>query len=336
MHSVGLANLGNTCFLNSCIQILNQTKELNTLMKTKKYNNAVDAVIVREWLELHELMNTSEGIISPNKFVYHVQELAKAKDKNIFSGWSQNDLPEFLLFMIECFHNSIKRKVKMKISGNEKTEKDKVAVCCYQMLQHVFENEYSEILEMFYAIYVSEIISLDGSTIHTMKPEMFFILDLPIPIQQFDNNTSVTLYDCFEEYLRPEVLDGDNAWFNETTNQKEGIKKQIVFWNLPKILVIMLKRISNFDQKKMNQLVDFPITDLNLSKYVSGYNSLKYVYDLFGVCYHYGGMHGGHYTCSVLNQSQKWLYINDTHVEEIEDIEQIVKPHSYCLFYRMR
>jgi ubiquitin carboxyl-terminal hydrolase 8 len=333
----GLTNLGNTCFMNSCIQVLNQTHELTNLIQAKKgkTNRISDSVIFREWAELQELMSVNTGIISPNKFVHHVQELAKEKKKDIFTGWSQNDMPEYLLFMMECFHNSISRKVKMNIIGKEQSNTDKMAITCYEMLKNVFEKEYSEIMETFYAIYVSEITSIDGRIVHTMKPEMFFILDLPVP-NEVPGSPPISLYDCFDEFLKPEILEGENAWMNESTGVKENIQKRITFWNLPKILVIMLKRTCPLGQQKNRTNVEFPIEGLDLSSYIRGYSPHKYVYDLYGVCYHHGGVHGGHYTCNVKNKEGEWIHFNDTNYEVLESTSTIVNHLSYCLFYRQR
>lgn len=326
----GLINLGNTCFLNSCIQILHRTKELNSLLKEKQTSlkDLPEKTIVQSWLELHELMTVTNGIISPNKFVYHVHELARKKQKELFTGWSQNDLPEFLLFLVECFHNSFSRRAILHIKGTKKNETDALAIACYDMLKDIFAKEYSEILDIFYAIYISKLSSLDGK-IYNLKPEQFFILDLPIPT---DSNY-VTLYDCFEEYLKVELLQGENAWLNEKTNEKEDVKKQILLWSLPRILVIMLKRNSMVD--KLRHYVDYPLQNLNLSKYIVGYNPNKYVYDLFGVCNHYGGIHGGHYTCNVLKEDGSWMHFNDTQFETI-DAAKVVNPMAYCLFYKMK
>ena len=51
-------------------------------------------------------------VISPNGFVKSIQRVARIKDKEIFTGFAQNDLTEFLGFVIDCFNNSIKRKLK--------------------------------------------------------------------------------------------------------------------------------------------------------------------------------------------------------------------------------
>jgi len=126
---VGLKNLGNTCFLNSCLQALSHTPELNKLLDNKtKLRNDSDGVILDEWNELRKLMWENNGIITPNKFVRSVQTVAKKKDRDIFTGWSQNDISEFLLFIIECIHNSISRPVTVIVNGKNKNNMDTLAV----------------------------------------------------------------------------------------------------------------------------------------------------------------------------------------------------------------
>ena len=52
----GLANVGNTCYLNSCMQVLSHTYELNDFLKKgdykKKLNRLPDSVILLEWDKL--------------------------------------------------------------------------------------------------------------------------------------------------------------------------------------------------------------------------------------------------------------------------------------------
>ena len=83
-------------------------------------------------------------------------------------------------------------------------------------------------------------------------------------------------------------------------------------------------------------LVNFPLNNLNLSKYVIGYDKENYVYDLYGVCNHSGSVLGGHYTAFVKNANNKWYHYNDTIVSEVSLETQIITPKAYCFFYRKR
>ena len=218
----------------------------------------------------------------------------------------------------------------MTISGNIENETDKIATKCYEMIKQMYSKEYSEIWNLFYAVHVSEIISLTTGKRLNVTPEPFFMIDLPIP----PHNKTPTLIDCFDLYVEGEILEGTNAWYNEETNAKESIKKKISFWSLPKILVIDLKRFNRNAQK--NQIrIDFPI-DLNLSKYVIGYKKNSYNYELFGVCNHSGGVLGGHYTSYVKNANNKWYHYNDNSVTELGSSDSVISPKAYVLFYRKK
>jgi ubiquitin C-terminal hydrolase len=332
---VGLANLGNTCFLNSCVQVLNHTYEFHSVLDdaVQINHNCIDITILKEWIELRDLMWSGTGTLSPNKFIYHVQQIARQKDRDIFTGWVQNDITEFLLFMIDCIHNSIARKISLKINGTPKNSTDQLAITCYKLLETIYTKEYSEIMDLFYGIYVTMITDPISAKVHSMKPEHFFVLDLQI----FTGNRAFSnLYECFDLFTSPELMAGENAWFNEKTQQKEDILRGVTFWSFPKILVLTLKRFSPDGTQKLNHLIQFPLENLDLSKYVKGYHPESYKYDLFGVCNHMGGVSGGHYTAFVKNVSGQWIHYNDSAIEVIQNPASIVSPMAYCLFYRKK
>lgn len=331
----GLINLGNTCFLNSCLQILNHTYELNDIFDSNiKIKDIPDASIVNEWNELRKLMWSNNGIISPNKFVYGVHKLAKEQKKEIFTGWAQNDISEFLFFIINCMHNSISRKVLMKINGVAENDKDKVAIQCFNMLKEIYSKEYSEIMDLFYGIYVTIITTLNNKKILSIKSEHYFILDIPVYSQE--KGILKTIYEGFDSFTEIESLSGENSWFNEKKKKKEDVNKQIQFWNLPNVLVISLKRFSANGIHKLDHLVEFPLENLDLSKYIIGYKKESFVYNLFGICNHIGTVMGGHYTSFIKNADETWVHYNDSSVEKIENVNSIISPMAYCLFYRKK
>ena len=211
----GLSNLGNTCFVNSCMQVLSHTYELNEFLNTehfkKKLKNKPDSALLLEWDNLRQLLWSNNCIVSPGKFIKTIQKLAEIKDMELFTGYSQNDLPEFLLFVIDCFHNSLSREIKMTISGAVENETDTIAVKCFEMVKNMYSKEYSEIWNLFYAVHVSEINKLETGERIKITPEPYFMIDLPIP----ENNKNPTLIDCFEHYVEGETLEGENAWFND-------------------------------------------------------------------------------------------------------------------------
>ena len=107
-------------------------------------------------------------IISPGKFVKNIQTIAGQKDRDIFTGWAQNDLPEFLLFVFESFNEALSSKVSVLISGDVKNETDQLAKKSYNMIKTLYEKEYSPLLDLFYGISVTTITNKNGGLLSTV------------------------------------------------------------------------------------------------------------------------------------------------------------------------
>lgn len=334
----GLANIGNTCYLNSCMQVLSHTYELNEFLDNSNYmdhihKNKYDSIILAEWDKLRKMLWSKNCGIIPKGFFSAVQLVASKKNIDLFEGFSQNDVQEYLLFIFDCFHNSISTTVKQnQYIFDVYEKKDNISKKCFEMIENMYKNDFSPFLNIYFGIQVSKICEMNNEdNCLSVSPEPFFVLSLQIPC----NIDSPTIEECFDEYCENEELSGDNAWFNENTKKKQDITKCNVFWKLPHILIVQLKRW-NFNGKKNRKMVDTPITDLDLSDYVVSKNeNEKYIYDLYGVCNHSGTSNGGHYTANIKNANGKWYNFNDLSIREISESE-VITQNAYCLFYRKK
>jgi ubiquitin C-terminal hydrolase len=346
----GLANLGDTCFINALLQIISHTYELNELLNDSGYksklNKCVDSELLTSWDELRLLMWSENCTISPGGFIHAIRKISKIKKNNMFSTISQNDMPEFLTFLFNIFHTALKRKVTMTIGGRPKNKRDKMAKMCYEMIQKEYTENYSEILNMFYGIHVSTLKRTAGTSsvesgddYLSIRPEPFMVISLPIPHQSSPRD--ISLMDCFDLNCESEFMEGDNAWFNETLGKKQNVYKQLVYWSLPEIMVIDIKRFE-YDPKtdsfvKNQSNIRIPIENVNFSKYVEGYNKDSYIYDLYGICNHHGDETFGHYTSTIKTADSKWFNFNDSNIKEISiKGSEIIGNTPYCLFYRKK
>ena len=348
----GLANLGDTCFINALLQIISHTYELNELLNgdgyKSKLNKCVESELLSSWDELRLLMWSENCTISPGGFIHAIRKISKIKKNNMFSTISQNDMPEFLTFLFDIFHTALKRKVTMIIDGNPKNKRDKMAKMCYEMMQKEYTENYSEILNMFYGIHVSTLTSVgvvgvakSNDEYLSIRPEPFMVISLPIPSEAPLNRDHISLMDCFDLNCESELMEGENAWFNESLGKKQNVYKRLVYWSLPEIMVIDIKRFEynhNTDSFVKNQSnIKIPIENVSFSKYVEGYNKESYVYDLYGICNHHGDENFGHYTSTIKTADSRWFNFNDSTVKEIHiKGSEIIGNTPYCLFYRKK
>lgn len=325
MKPAGLENLGNTCFMNSVLQCLTYTPKLNEILKTKlKKDDTCHSFLTQEWLELCQLLRNNQNMsVAPKRFLKVIQYVASKTENQNFVGYLQNDIYEFILFLFESFHNStVQEKHNYTI-----TSTTPIAEQCKVMIKTTYKSNYSEIINIFHGIQIYQMYDIHGKFItNTIEP--FFTLNVSIPVKK-----EPTIYDCLQLYTRKEQLNGENMWYNEKTKEKQEVVRQVLFFSLPEILIIVLKRFNN-NLKKNATFVNIPVNELNMKDYMIETNNSN-LYELFGVCNHSGSLMGGHYT-SFIKREQEWYHMNDNICTLIDNIESKLSNKAYCLFYRKK
>ena len=156
-------------------------------------------------------------------------------------------------------------------------------------------------------------------------------------LYQNENYDNITLDDCLHLFNMEEELESGNEWLCKMCRNKVSAKKKLEFFYLPKILCLCLSRFKRIgdDYKKNDKYIDFPINNLNMNKYIKENNNLKYIYDIYAVCEHYGSRYGGHYTAICKNYDGNWYSYDDSDCSPAEE-KEVCSKNAYVLFYRRR
>ena len=149
----------------------------------------------------------------------------------------------------------------------------------------------------------------------------------------------INLDHCLQYFTEEECLEEGNEWYCDKCKRRVMASKKIELFYLPRILCICLTRFLKsgryFGYTKNDELVEFPLENLNMSKYMCGPDKNYSKYDLFAVSQHYGGMGGGHYTAVCKNIDGKWYEYDDSDCSPVSQ-NQVITNAAYVLFYRRK
>ena len=323
----GLANLGNTCYMNSAIQCLSHLLEFHP--KNDNFINYLNQSdeLYKTWYntQIHLWSNLGDPVVVPKKLLKSFMKVCKEKDI-YFYNFHQNDTEEFINIFMDQLHQCIKTRAEISVEGVPENQLEKLQVKSVNSWSNFFKNDYSYIIQKFYSQQLS-ITSCTNCDYITVNFDPFMVLSLEIP------DGSDSLYDCLSSYTKKTTLDGENKWKCDKCKQLVQPDKKIKLWKTSNVLIIMLKRYSKY--KKKNDFIEFPI-ELNLDNYLIDYDNLGKKYRLSGICIQSGSLGGGHYYAMCYNELDKtWREYNDTNVREIST-EELLRQKPYCLFYRRK
>ncbi|KAF9320695.1 ubiquitin-specific protease doa4 [Podila horticola] len=348
LGKTGLTNLGNTCFMNSVIQCLIATPPLSRFFldgSFKRYINMRNVLgtqgrLAEAFSDLIRSMWSGQSlVVSPTSFRYAIAGFAPQ-----FKGTEQHDSQEFLSFLLDGLHEDLKRDPRPPPPGdNEGSEADEVRMeklpeyeASEIAWQRYLRRDDSIVVSLFQGQFKNRLCcSKCGKTSTTYNAFMYLALPIKAKVS---GRQPQTLASCLNNFVEPEIMEGDNAWNCPNCKKPRKATKHLTISRVPNVLLIQLKRFSSDGpfKNKIKAMVQYPIQDLDLTKYLpkrAGFPPEPAIYDLYAVSNHSGEVSSGHYTACVRGEAPgSWTNFDDTRVSPC-DKSVAVSEHGYTLFY---
>ncbi|KAF2803650.1 UCH-domain-containing protein [Mytilinidion resinicola] len=190
--SVGLTNLGNTCYMNSALQCIRSVEELTLYFLEQKYKDDLNpgnplghgGAIAKNYAGLLAAVYDDTGLstFTPKNFKYAV-----GRAQPLFSGYGQQDSQEFLSFLVDGLHEDLNRILKKPYVENpesdDATVNDPAAIRAlgekFREIHHARND--SVAMDLFNGFYKNTMVCPDCSKVSiTFDPFSLLTLQLPI------------------------------------------------------------------------------------------------------------------------------------------------------------
>lgn len=324
IHSTGLYNRGNTCFLNATIQVLTHTAPLwNYLIHLYGPN--------------HRRKDQHPNQNNPNKFNRGPGGFGHNK---FFSGFNNNNHSNGAYNMQDSLLAHFRYVHKMTVSSGPYTTQAK-AIAPQKILEglHIVTNNRMRIGHQEdaheYLRYVLDSIQKNmlveaknkNVIVNKITKECLHVKSTtflhrifggytrskitctvcsnqsdcfePILDLQIDLKNCSHVSECLYKFNKKDILSGDNAYKCECCQKRVDATKQMSIEKAPQVLTLHLKRFDGFGPfggGKIGRMINYP-SMLDLNRYMSPELKCKEMkYELYGVLVHSGySCNSGHY-----------------------------------------
>ena len=344
-HKIGLQNLGQNGYLNTCLHCLTNIKRLSEkILNNYNYLNANTHKLSFAYANLlYQLSNSNSQYINPSNINYIIGEI-----NPLFHGNHDSDPKDLLSFIIERLHQELKQKMDINLQLQEPTSENK-DLALQNFLNDLKYNK-SYLLDTFYGIIESKLKCDKCNTIkYTYK--LFNIIEFNLKnvkenkINSIgpENYSGINLFDCFENDSKEEILIGEKKIYcNLCQSLNTGIFRKNIF-NSPRVLIIVLNRGKN--NQDFNEEFTFPeVVDFRKTNYIINEKLYKKYFLCSIITCLRENSSNAHFVCYCRNNlNEKFVCYDDINVSkniEIDDAMNLQlfgnnndKRTPYILFY---
>ena len=352
INSIGLQNVGATCYMNATLECLIHIKELSEILLSAfffSYPRSDETFASKHKLSLQYIeilsqvffpkLHGNSKYFAPYEFKTLISEM-----NPLFAGIQANDAKDLLQFVLENLHSELKMATQFFSEYNiDQRDQDQAKQYFYN--SYVSQNK-SPIHDILYGVNKIESICLKCNT-HKYNFQSYNLLYFPLKEAKriavlrkkekdpkFDEKKYIlTLEDCFAHSEQTELFTGDYQMYCNECHCLADAKYQTVLFTTPNVISIVLNRgRANRDFQE-----DFKFgLDLDIKEYIHNPNYKHGKYYLIGMVVHAGGsdMSGHFFAYCRMDKKAKWFCYNDAFVSECNDIEKkLVENKPYILFY---
>lgn len=340
----GLANMRNTCYLNSAIQALRHNTEICSFFLEGKHEQWVSkkksspkVELVKGYADLMRALwsGSKPAYVRPQGFLQCMLPAAEKAGFEHFMVPLQHDSHEFLVFLLDQLHEGMAEEVVIDIRRPPpQNDHEKNVMSALEAWKRFFEKQYSPLTEMVYGL-MQVTLTCKKCNKCVSNWETFNCLKLPIPSKTAETEQNPpSILEMLSQDLKEEEIEG-YACENCKPERTVAIRKAKI-WKLPRMISLVVKRFTPDGHKVHTKLKFSEEETISFGSFFSEDSpepSRNQMYECFATVDHYGSSRGGHYIAQAKSPlSDKWHTFDDETATSLD--EPIFGESTYILFLK--